>query len=171
MKKIYLGGKHKDKYVLVDDDLFEELSKYKWQYNKGYVEGKQTVNKKRKQILMHRLIWTLKYNEIPIGYKIDHIDRNPLNNQIDNLRLATNQENCCNQGKRKNNTSGYKGISKIIERDKRNKNIYIYKKWLAKITYKGKSYVKKFPYTDEGFEQAKAWRIMKEKELFGEFAP
>jgi hypothetical protein len=41
---------------------------------------------------------------------IDHIDNNPANNRIDNLREATQQENCFNSKKRKHNTSGYKNV-------------------------------------------------------------
>jgi hypothetical protein len=58
----------------------------------------------------HRLAWLYTYGELPIGY-IDHIDGNPSNNRISNLRNATNYENQYNQAKRKNNTSGFKGVS------------------------------------------------------------
>ena len=43
--------------------------------------------------------------------QIDHIDRNPSNNQFDNLRLATGTENNRNRAKFRNNKSGLKGVS------------------------------------------------------------
>ena len=40
---------------------------------------------------------------------IDHIDNNRQNNNIENLRLATNSQNMCNSKTQKNNLStGYK---------------------------------------------------------------
>ena len=50
-----------------------------------------------KQFLIHRLIWTYHYGEIPKQFMIDHIDMNQLNNRIENLRLVTNQENQYNR--------------------------------------------------------------------------
>lgn len=66
------------------------------------------VNKKREYV--HRLIWTILNGPIPNGYGIDHKDRNPSNNYIDNLRLATQQENRMNCGKAKKNKSGFRGV-------------------------------------------------------------
>ena len=43
-----------------------------------------------------RIAWMLYYNENPGYYIVDHIDTNPSNNRITNLRLATQQENCFN---------------------------------------------------------------------------
>lgn len=40
----------------------------------------------------------------------DHIDQNKHNNQKENLRIASQQQNNCNVSKRKDNTSGYKGV-------------------------------------------------------------
>jgi hypothetical protein len=37
---------------------------------------------------MHNFI----FGEVPEGYTVDHIDRNGLNNQKSNLRLATKSE-------------------------------------------------------------------------------
>ena len=58
----------------------------------------------------HRVIWAVHYGEWPEG-QIDHIDNDRLNNRIGNLREATNSENTRNQGIRKANTSGFKGVS------------------------------------------------------------
>lgn len=59
--------------------------------------------------LIHRLVWLWHNGEIPIH--IDHIDRNRLNNRIENLRSVTNSINLRNQHKRSNNKSGHRGIS------------------------------------------------------------
>jgi hypothetical protein len=60
--------------------------------------------------------------------KVDHKDRNGLNNQRSNLRIATDSQSNSNQGKRKNNTSGYTGVTEDKRRNK----------WVANIRVKGK---------------------------------
>ena len=84
------------------------------------------INRKRYQA--HRLVWIYHNIEIPIGLEIDHIDRNPSNNRIENLRLATRSQNMTNKPKQINNTSGYKGVCW----HKRSK------KWSANIKYNNK---------------------------------
>ena len=64
--------------------------------------------------------------------EIDHIDRNPANNHVDNLRWVTRSENCLNTKIRSDNTSGHKNIYWNKEREqfqvkkfKDNKEIYL----------------------------------------------
>ena len=58
----------------------------------------------------HRLAWLLHYGEWPTKY-LDHIDNNPDNNRISNLREATHAENLWNTKMQSNNATGYKGAS------------------------------------------------------------
>lgn len=45
------------------------------------------------------------------GELVDHINRDPLDNRLCNLRSATKSTNGMNRGLNQNNTSGYKGVS------------------------------------------------------------
>lgn len=62
------------------------------------------------KLLVHRIIWAMHYGTWPEF--IDHIDRNPQNNHIENLREADKRLNSINRGLQKNNTSGVRGIHK-----------------------------------------------------------
>jgi hypothetical protein len=117
----------------------------------GYSEV--TVDGRRYQC--HRVIYTLHTGENP--KYVDHIDGDPTNNRIENLRAATNQENSFNACIPKNNTSGIKGVAWHKASNK----------WRAYITTKlGPKYLGYF--TD--IETAAA-AITKARELYhGEFA-
>jgi len=116
MKRINISTKkYPNIYTLVDDNDFEWLNQWKWNYHHGYVER----NKNNKTISMHRLI-----NNTPNGFETDHINRNKLDNRRINLRTVTLSQNRRNIGIKKNNTSSVKGAVWL----KKNK------KWLVRIT-------------------------------------
>lgn len=90
MKEISLS---QGKVALVDDDDFEELSKYKWHANKHrntyYAECHiRKQNGKYTKIRMHQFILGKK-----IGFIIDHKDGEGLNNQRHNIRHVTKRQN------------------------------------------------------------------------------
>lgn len=60
----------------------------------------------------HRLAWLYIYGVWPTDM-IDHIDRDKTNNRISNLRDVPRSVNALNSKIRSDNTSGYKGVSKL----------------------------------------------------------
>lgn len=90
---------------MIDSEDAERLSAYPWHLDSnGYVttclktdEGKWTNQG------MHRIIMGLLPGD---GRVVDHINRNPLDNRKENLRVCSRRANLLNQGKRRDNTSG-----------------------------------------------------------------
>lgn len=101
-----------------------------------------------KSYLCHRLVWQLFNGEIESGMTIDHIDQNPLNNRIENLRCVTNQINVRNKGAYKNSTTGITGISFWRSR---NGDEYVCAQWQS---LDGKRNGKKFQIKKHGKEEA-----------------
>ena len=64
----------------------------------------------RKTFTVHRLVAKAFLENSDNKQKVDHIDENKANNNVKNLRWSTFQENRYNQGKYKNNKTGYKGV-------------------------------------------------------------
>ena len=64
-----------------------------------------------KSYSVSRIIWEMFNGKIPHGMQIDHININPQDNRIENLRLITNLHNCQNRKKYKTNSSGVTGVT------------------------------------------------------------
>ena len=107
---IALSGKNGiGKYAIVDDDRYEELSKFKWSLNSvGYVVRSiwLTEFKKNQPVLMHREIMGLCRGD---KRHCDHINHLRYDNRVENLRLCNNLQNCHNSTPRIG-TSKYKGV-------------------------------------------------------------
>ena len=77
-----------------------------WKNNKGYLN----VGIDSRKYPLHQVIWAYVYGEWP-RVDVDHINCNKSDNRLENLRLATRQENQWNTGVRSSNSSGFKGVS------------------------------------------------------------
>ena len=124
--------------------------------NKGYI----SIGIDGKYIGGHRAVFLYHYGYLP--KIVDHIDGNPLNNNIDNLRAADFVKNGANSKKQKSHknnrtTSKWKGVSKQV-------GDY---KYCATITKNGKNYyLGRFECEDTA---AMAYNE-KAVELFGKFS-
>jgi len=73
-------------------------------------KGRNRILVLGKVFLGSRLAWLLYYGEWP-EKTVDHINGNPADDRIANLRLASESEQQWNKGVNRNNTSGVKGVS------------------------------------------------------------
>ena len=61
------------------------------------------------QFYAHQLAWLYCYGILP--KQLDHKNGKPQDNRIKNLRVSTQQQNCFNSARQKNNRIGFKGVS------------------------------------------------------------
>lgn len=94
------------KCTIIDEKNYELVSKYKWSLDsKGYARTNIIVGKNKYRFQsLHRLLMGN-----PEGKHIDHIDGDPLNNQMSNLRICTCRQNAQNRGIK---LQRYKGVKK-----------------------------------------------------------
>ena len=94
-----------------------------WADSNGYV----FIRLKGKLYRAHRLAYAITYGMF--DGEIDHIDNNPNNNRITNLRVCTSTLNKYNSRRRSDNTSGIKGVHWYKA----------YQKWQTYIRVEGKT--------------------------------
>jgi hypothetical protein len=119
----------KGRIALVDDVDYERINVHKWHVNEGskaptFYAARQSprVNGRQTLIRMHHEILG-----VPSYVRIDHKNRDALDNRRSNLRVATAQQNASNRKMQCNNSSGYRGVSKHK----------LTHKWYAYINFKG----------------------------------
>jgi len=102
-------GHPKPDKVIFDLADLELVKMYSWYIGKRgetlYAMTSVKVGNKWTTLSLHQYLLP---TQEPLS--VDHINRIGLDNRRSNLRRATNQEQCVNQGMLKNNTSGVKGV-------------------------------------------------------------
>lgn len=121
--------KHPNTFAMVDDEDFEAINQWKWHVD-WHIKSR-TVYARRKD-RSGRIVKSISMASAiikpPIGFCVDHIDRNGLNNCKANLRIATAAQNSANRGKSTSNKSGFLGVSWCAEKGL----------WVGQITSNGR---------------------------------
>ena len=90
--------------------------------------GYKTVDFKGKKMRVHQLVAVAFLNHKPNGFDVvvDHIDNNPLNNNLCNLQLVTNRYNASKDSKSKTSLGVFKSNNRYVSRIMiNNKKVYL----------------------------------------------
>lgn len=118
--------------TIVDDDVYEWASKYKWRKagKKNQHYAGRSIKGCSSPTYLHREILGLTKGD---GKQADHINGNSLDNRRVNLRVVTNQQNSCNRIK----SGKFKGVTQrptTYRKKGRTGPVSYTKPWVAQIT-------------------------------------
>ena len=118
MKSIPISrGKY---FTIIDDEDFERVNQYKWQFTGRYVIRTCRINGKQKCISLHRFILNAPFNK-----EVDHLNHDCLDNRKANLRFCTHSQNLRNQQDIKGYYYNKRDKRYIVYLSLNNKNKYI----------------------------------------------
>jgi hypothetical protein len=109
------------------------------------------------RFLAHRIIYSMHYDLDIEGFEIDHLNGDGSDNRIENLRLATIQQNKQNRRTPRNNTSGVKGVLWLASAGKWEARIVLNKKLIRLGSFMS-------------IQDAKEARELAELRLYGKFS-
>lgn len=141
--------------ALIDDEDFDVVSRFKWRAKIRHgvwyaVRHTPMIDGKRTTQALHQFI-------LPGVARIDHKNRDGLDNQKENLRPASRCQNSANSKKREATTSKFKGVHWVTAEQI----------WRAQIGYEN-TMIWLGNFSDE-IEAARAYDVAAKK-IFGEFA-
>jgi hypothetical protein len=138
----------------VSDEDFFYLSGYRWsRMPKGYVYRTESVpgSRLKESVYLHREVGKrMGLNLVLLD--VDHVDRDKLNNQRENLEAKTKAQNNANTGVSRRNVSGYKGVR------------FVHGKWVAQIGINGRPL---YLGSSDDINVAIQLRLMAEEKYFG----
>lgn len=131
----------------------------------GYICSNYSFEGKNYRIFNHRIAWIfMTHDPVPRGYDIDHINGQKDDNRWENLRLAKRGQNNMNSGNRLDNTSGHKGVHRVVNKNKYKP--FVDHEWWARIKCGKTIHLGVF----KTYEEAVKARKEAEVKYFGEFA-
>ena len=115
--KIIKPVNRKDFEIIVDDEDYQRVMdfatngwevRYFTKSNNPYATTRKTIDGKRKQFYLHRLVMNALNSNLP---HVDHINRKTLDNRKENLRFVTRSQNMKNRASKKTSRCKYLGVS------------------------------------------------------------
>jgi len=146
-----VGKTYSGEEFIVDIEDYHKIKDYTWSFDGSYISSTKLNCRLHDYILK---INGFEKNEL----KVDHKNRNKLDNRKSNLRLCTDTESIRNRGVSHRNKSGVLGVFMPKNR----------KMWESRITVNKKVI---FLGNYENFKDAVIERLKAEKFYFGEYSP